>query len=79
MAWIQYQMWEELHEPVLVVALAKSQDAYSLVDQLWQGEDSLLQRNTSRERMVLLKCGQHRKLFIKALNAFYKSRQKRFS
>ncbi|MDO9178714.1 MAG: hypothetical protein Q7U16_10455 [Agitococcus sp.] len=71
MAWIEYQMWGELPESVLGVALAKSQDAYSLVDQLWQGENSLLQT-------ILLRTHDSgdvwptSKVFIKALNAFYK-------
>jgi hypothetical protein len=70
MAWIQYQLWEELHEPVLEVALAKSQDAYRLVDQLWQGEDSLLQRKLLRVHGSV-EVWPTSKLFIKALNAFY--------
>ena len=75
MAWIQYQLWGELHEPVLVVALAKSQDAYSLVDQLWQGEDSLLQRNLFRVHGSV-EVWPTSRLFIKALNAFYKNSPK---
>ena len=75
MAWIQYQMWEELPESVLEVALAKSQDAYSLVDQLWRDEDSLLQKKLLRTHGSM-DVWPTSKLFIKALNAFYKNSPK---
>ena len=75
MAWIQYQMWRELPESVIEVALAKSQDAYSLVDQLWQGEDSLLQTTLLRTHGSV-EVWPTSKIFIKALNAFYKKSPK---
>lgn len=75
MAWIQYQMWEELPESVLAVALAKSQDAYSLVDQLWQGEDSLLQTTLLRAHGSV-EVWPASKVFIKAMNTFYKKSPK---
>lgn len=75
MAWIQYQMWGELPESVLAVALAKSQDAYSLVDQLWQGEDSLVQTTLLRTHSAV-EVWPTSKVFTKALNAFYKNSPK---
>lgn len=71
MAWIQYQIWGDLSESVLEVALAKSKNTFSLVEQLWHGEDSLSQRqlfrnHSSNERWPTSK------LFVKAFNAFYK-------
>ena len=75
MAWIQYQMWGELPESVIEVALAKSQDAYSLVDQLWQGEDSLLQKTLLRTHGSI-EVWPTSKIFIKALNAFYENSPK---
>ena len=71
MAWIEYQRWCDLSESVLEVALAKSQDAYNLVDQLWQGEDSLLQTKLLRTHSSV-EVWPSSKLFTKALNAFYK-------
>ena len=71
MAWIQYQRWDDLSESVLEVALAKSQDAYNLADQLWQGEDSLLQTKLLRTHSSV-EVWPSSKLFTKALNAFYK-------
>ena len=71
MAWIEYQRWDDLSESVLEVALAKSQDAYNLVDQLWQGEDSLLQTKLLRTHSSV-EVWPSSKLFTKALNAFYK-------
>ena len=70
MAWIQYQMWGELPESVIEVALAKSQNAYSLVDQLWQGEDSLLQTTLIRAHGSV-EVWPMSKVLTKALNAFY--------
>lgn len=75
MAWIQYQMWEELPESVLAVALAKSQDAYSLVDQLWQGENSLVQTTLLRAHGSV-EVWPTSKVFIKAMNTFYKKSPK---
>ena len=71
MAWIEYQMWGELPEPVMEVALAKSKNAYSLVEYLWQGEDSLLQTKLLRTHSSV-EVWPSSKLFTKALNAFYK-------
>ncbi len=75
MAWIQYQMWGELPESVIEVALAKSQDAFGLVDQLWQGEDSLLQTTLLRTHSAV-EVWPTSKVFTKALNAFYKNSPK---
>ncbi|HMX99322.1 MAG TPA: hypothetical protein PKC44_06040, partial [Agitococcus sp.] len=71
MAWIEYQIWGELPEPVMEVALAKSKNAYSLVEYLWQGEDSLLQTKLLRTHSSV-EVWPSSKLFTKALNAFYK-------
>ena len=71
MAWIEYQRWCDLSESVLEVALAKSQDAYNLVDQLWQGEDSLLQTKLLRTHSSV-EVWPSSKLFTKAFSAFYK-------
>jgi len=71
MAWIEYQIWGELPEPVMEVALAKSKNAYSLVEHLWQGEDSLLQTKLLRTHSSV-EVWPSSKLFTKAFNAFYK-------
>ncbi|PTQ87183.1 hypothetical protein [Agitococcus lubricus] len=71
MAWVEYQMWGELPEPVMQVALAKSKNAYSLVENLWQGEDSLLQTKLLRTHSSV-ELWPSSKLFTKALSAFYK-------
>ena len=71
MAWIEYQIWGELPEPVVEVALAKSKNAYSFVEHLWHGEDSLLQKTLLRNHGSL-EVWPTSKLFAKALNAFYK-------
>ncbi len=52
MAWIQYQLWEELPESVLEVALAKSQDAYRLVDRKRPADSPLFRHRPQRQQLI---------------------------